>query len=136
MRREEGRLVVMGNASGAADVGLSANELWFSNKTVSGFNLAAFAAAHPVETGAALRRAVTAGELTVKVATLALDRAAEAHRRIESGTTTGNWFWRSHRPGPGRDGARWPISSPWPRTYRPRRNRPSDAGSRRAGWPR
>ncbi|MGA6206862.1 quinone oxidoreductase family protein [Nocardia testacea] len=87
-----GRMVVMGNASGAADVGLSANELWFTNKTVSGFNLAAFAAVHPAETGAALRRAltaVTAGELTVQVETLALDRAAEAHRRIESGSTTG-----------------------------------------------
>ncbi|MEV8061672.1 zinc-binding dehydrogenase [Streptomyces antimycoticus] len=42
-----GRLVIMGNASGAEDVGVPANELWFSNKTVSGFNLAAFAAAHP-----------------------------------------------------------------------------------------
>jgi NADPH2:quinone reductase len=42
-----GRMVVMGNASGAAAVGLSANELWFTNKTVSGFNLAALAAAHP-----------------------------------------------------------------------------------------
>ncbi|MEU4314257.1 zinc-binding dehydrogenase [Nocardia sp. NPDC024068] len=87
-----GRMVVMGNASGGADVGLSANELWFTNKTVSGFNLAAFAAAHPAETGAALRRAVaavTAGDLGVQIATLPLDRAAEAHRRIESGTTTG-----------------------------------------------
>ncbi|MET8794897.1 zinc-binding dehydrogenase [Nocardia sp. NPDC004568] len=87
-----GRMVVMGNASGAADVGLSANELWFTNKTVSGFNLAAFAAAHPAETGAALRRAVgavTAGELIVRTAALPLDRAAEAHRRIESGSTTG-----------------------------------------------
>ncbi|MFJ2346734.1 zinc-binding dehydrogenase [Streptomyces antimycoticus] len=42
-----GRLVIMGNASGAEDVGVPANEPWFSNKTVSGFNLAAFAAAHP-----------------------------------------------------------------------------------------
>ncbi|MEU4839517.1 quinone oxidoreductase family protein [Nocardia testacea] len=100
-----GRMVVMGNASGAADVGLSANELWFTNKTVSGFNLAAFAAAHPAETGAALRRAltaVTAGELTVQVETLALDRAAEAHRRIESGSTTGKLVLEvaASRPGP------------------------------------
>ncbi|NUP28717.1 MAG: zinc-binding dehydrogenase [Nocardia sp.] len=87
-----GRMVVMGNASGGPDVGLSANELWFTNKTVSGFNLAAFAAVHPAETGVALRRAVdavTAGALEVRVATLSLDRAAEAHRRIESGSTTG-----------------------------------------------
>jgi len=87
-----GRLVVMGNASGAEDVGVPANELWFTNKTVSGFNLAAFAAAFPKETGRALHRAVRAvasGDLRVEVETLPLDQAAEAHRRIESGTTTG-----------------------------------------------
>ncbi|GES28919.1 zinc-binding dehydrogenase [Streptomyces angustmyceticus] len=87
-----GRLVVMGNASGAEDVGLPANDLWFTNKTVSGFNLAAFAAAFPAETGRALRRAVAAaaaGDLRVRVDALPLGRAAEAHRRIESGATTG-----------------------------------------------
>ncbi|MFG1659935.1 zinc-binding alcohol dehydrogenase family protein [Micromonospora chersina] len=87
-----GRLVVMGNASGAEDVGIPANHLWFTNKTVSGFNLAAFSAAFPAEVGRVLRRAVTAaasGRLRVGVEVLALDRAAEAHRRIESGATTG-----------------------------------------------
>ncbi|MFG3703059.1 zinc-binding alcohol dehydrogenase family protein, partial [Micromonospora sp. NPDC047620] len=49
--RPLGRMIVMGNASGAEDVGVSANELWFTNKTVSGFNLAAFAAAYPAEAG-------------------------------------------------------------------------------------
>ena len=87
-----GRMVVMGNASGAEDVGLSANELWFTNKTVSGFNLAAFAAAYPAQTGAGLRRAVDAaarGAMRVQVDTLPLTQVAEAHRRIESGSTTG-----------------------------------------------
>ncbi|MFQ6395463.1 quinone oxidoreductase family protein [Nocardia sp. KC 131] len=87
-----GRMVVMGNASGAEDIGLSANELWFTNKTVSGFNLAAFSAAYPAEAGMALRRAVTAaarGDLLVRVETLPLEQAGEAHRRIESGSTTG-----------------------------------------------
>ncbi|MCO5967610.1 quinone oxidoreductase family protein [Actinoallomurus soli] len=87
-----GRLVVMGNASGADDVGVPANELWFTNKTVSGFNLAAFSAVFPEEAGRALRRAVEAaakGALRVQVEALPLERAAEAHRRIESGLTTG-----------------------------------------------
>ncbi|MEV1173518.1 zinc-binding dehydrogenase [Nonomuraea sp. NPDC049784] len=87
-----GRLIVMGNAGGADDVGISANELWLSNKTVSGFNLAAFSAAFPEEAGRALRRAVAAvaaGDLRLRVEELTLEQAAEAHRRIESGTTTG-----------------------------------------------
>jgi NADPH:quinone reductase len=87
-----GRLVVMGNASGALDVGVPANELWLTNKTVSGFNLAAFAAAFAAETGHMLRRAVDAtakGDLRVQVEALPLEQAAEAHRRIESGATTG-----------------------------------------------
>ncbi|MEV6337686.1 zinc-binding dehydrogenase [Nocardia vinacea] len=87
-----GRMVVMGNASGAEDVGMSANELWFSNKTVSGFNLAAFSAAYPADAGTALRRAVAAatnGDLRIQVETLPLHQAIEAHRRIESGSTTG-----------------------------------------------
>ncbi|MGW4556622.1 quinone oxidoreductase family protein [Streptomyces sp. NPDC004365] len=87
-----GRLVVMGNASGAVDVGIPANELWFTNRTVSGFNLAAFAAAFPEETGRALRRAVAAavaGDLRVQVEALPLEQAAQVHQRIESGATTG-----------------------------------------------
>ncbi|WP_433492873.1 helix-turn-helix domain-containing protein [Nocardia grenadensis] len=38
---------------------------------------------------------------TVQVATLALGRVAEAHRRIESGTTTGKLVLEVARPGPG-----------------------------------
>ncbi|MEU8899379.1 zinc-binding dehydrogenase [Nocardia sp. NPDC048505] len=96
-----GRMVVMGNASGAADVGVSANELWFTNKTVSGFNLAAFAAADPGAAGAALRRAVaaaSAGQLRIPVETLPMDQVIEAHRRIESGSTTGKLALAVARP--------------------------------------
>jgi NADPH2:quinone reductase len=92
-----GRLVVMGNASGAEDVGIPANELWFTTKTVSGFNLAAFSAVAPGTVGRALRRAVTAvadGSLRVDVETLPLADAAAAHRRIESGSTTGKLVLR------------------------------------------
>ncbi|GAA2868924.1 zinc-binding dehydrogenase [Nonomuraea rubra] len=87
-----GRMVVMGNASGAGDVGIPANELWLTNRTVSGFNLAAFSAAFPETAGQALRRVVAAaasGELRVRVESLRLEQAAQAHRRIESGSTTG-----------------------------------------------
>ena len=87
-----GRLVVLGNASAADDVAFSANGLWLTNRSVSGLNLAAFAAAFPAEAGRALRGAVAAagrGDLKVAVTTLPLERAAEAHERIESGASTG-----------------------------------------------
>ncbi|GAA0253230.1 quinone oxidoreductase family protein [Cryptosporangium japonicum] len=87
-----GRLVVLGNASDALDVAVSANRLWLSSTAVLGFNLAAVSAHRPAEVGAALRRAVravAAGELRVDVEALPFDAAAEAHRRIEAGTTTG-----------------------------------------------
>jgi NADPH:quinone reductase len=87
-----GRLIVMGNASGAEDVQLSSNELWLTNRSAAGFNLQALAAIDPVRVGQSLRRAVeavAAQRVVVDVETLPLSAAAEAHRRIESGATTG-----------------------------------------------
>ncbi len=88
-----GRLIAMGNASGADDVKVGANELWLSGKGMLGFNLAAISAGDPGLVGQALRRAlglVLDGRLRVAIsARLPLDQAAEAHRRIESGATTG-----------------------------------------------
>ncbi|NYI06924.1 quinone oxidoreductase family protein [Allostreptomyces psammosilenae] len=92
-----GRLVVMGNASGAADVAVSTIELWLTNRAVAGFNLAAFTAAYPTQAGAALRwalRVVAAGDVQVAVEELTLEEAAEAHRRIESGASTGKLVLR------------------------------------------
>jgi NADPH2:quinone reductase len=88
-----GQLIAMGNASGADDVPFGANELWFSGKAVMGFNLAALSATRPEVVGRALTRAVQAmtdGELRPAVREqIALERAADAHRLIESGASTG-----------------------------------------------
>jgi NADPH:quinone reductase len=87
-----GRLVVMGNASGAADVQLSSNDLWLTNRAVAGFNLQALTAAQPARVGEQLRRALAAvadGEVEIVVEKLPLAEAPHAHRRIEAGTTTG-----------------------------------------------
>lgn len=60
---------------------------WFTNKTVSGFNLA-FSASYPEQAGRAI--AAAAGRrLQVQVEALPLAEAVEAHRRSESGRTTG-----------------------------------------------
>jgi NADPH:quinone reductase len=88
-----GRLVVMGNASGADDVLIPANDLWLAGKGVLGFNLASFSAVRPEQVGAALQRAVAAvaeGRLRIHVQDVVpLDRAAEFHRLLEDGRTVG-----------------------------------------------
>lgn len=88
-----GRLIAMGNASNGEDVGFGANELWFAGKAVMGFNLAAFSATDPGVVHDALARAADAmasGDLRVDVSeTLSLEEVEQAHRRIESGQTTG-----------------------------------------------
>jgi NADPH2:quinone reductase len=88
-----GRLIVMGNASGAHDVLIPANDLWLAGKAVLGFNLAAFSAVRPEQVGAALQRAVAAvaeGRLRIHVQDVVpLDRAGEFHRLLEDGRTVG-----------------------------------------------
>jgi NADPH2:quinone reductase len=88
-----GRLVAMGNASAADDVQFGANELWFASKGILGFNLAALSGARAATVGDALRRAVgwvLEGRMRVDITDeLPLAGAAEAHRRIESGVSTG-----------------------------------------------
>jgi NADPH2:quinone reductase len=88
-----GRLVAMGNASGEEDVQVSANELWLAGTGVLGFNLAAMSAARASDVGDVLRAAVDAvlaGEVRVEVsARVPLERAPEAHEKLESRASTG-----------------------------------------------
>jgi NADPH2:quinone reductase len=88
-----GRLVAMGNASGADDVVVSTNKLWLEGKGVIGFNLAAFSATFPDAAGAALRtalEAVAAGRMRVDVREVVpLARAPEYHQLLEDGRTIG-----------------------------------------------
>jgi NADPH2:quinone reductase len=91
--RPMGRMIAMGNASGADDVSISTNELWFSSRGVLGFNLRLLSEADPPRVGVALREAlghVARGEVRLDVtAVLPLTDAAEAHRRIEDRATRG-----------------------------------------------
>lgn len=89
----DGRLIVIGNASGGAEMNVGANDLFFTSRTVAGFSLGALSAVRPDLAGDALRHAVQLvldGHVRVDVnTTLPLEQAAEAHRRVESGATTG-----------------------------------------------
>jgi len=93
-----GRLVAMGNASNAEDVAVSTNHLWFTNKAVLGFNLAAYCAAFPLratQAGRAALELVAQGKVRVAVTNvLPLEQASQAHRSIEQGTTVGKLVMR------------------------------------------
>jgi NADPH2:quinone reductase len=98
-----GRLVAMGNASGADDVAVSANELWLTSRAVMGFNLRDLAEADPERVGRALPRALTAvaaGEVRIEVEELPLAAAADAHRRLEAGATTGKLVFQTPAASP------------------------------------
>ncbi|HEX6534698.1 MAG TPA: zinc-binding dehydrogenase [Gemmatimonadaceae bacterium] len=88
-----GRLVVMGNASGADDVALSANTLWFASTSIMGFNLRLVSAVAAERVRRAMRFAlecIADGRLRVEVTgVLPLAGAADAHRRIEARETMG-----------------------------------------------
>ncbi|MFP5112974.1 quinone oxidoreductase family protein [Bacillaceae bacterium C204] len=88
-----GRLVVMGNASEAPDVTPSANELWFSNKAILGFNLQLLSVYHPKIVAQAARKAlsyVASREVKVDITeVLDLSKVAKAHDSIENRTSKG-----------------------------------------------
>jgi NADPH2:quinone reductase len=87
-----GRLVAVGKASGTPDVRVGTNELWLSNAGVLGFNVGGLLASQPERGSAAARRAlelVAAGRIATPQTNLPLDRAAEAHRRLEAGGVSG-----------------------------------------------
>ena len=87
-----GRLLVVGNASGADEVSFGANELWFASRSVQGFNLRALAETAPDAVGDSVQaavEAVLAGRIRIAVESVPLTEIVDAHRRIESGATTG-----------------------------------------------
>jgi NADPH:quinone reductase len=87
-----GRLLAVGNASGAPDVAVGANQLWLSNAGVLGFNVGGLLTDRPDRGTAAARRALellASGRITCVHTALPLDGAADAHRRLEAGGLSG-----------------------------------------------
>lgn len=87
-----GRLLVVGNASGADDVAVGASELWLSNASVVGLNVGGLLAAQPVRAkglGEHAVKLVADGTVAIPAVTLPLAEAADAHRRLEARSITG-----------------------------------------------
>jgi NADPH2:quinone reductase len=93
-----GRLVIFGYASGNPDVPIEPRVLMAGNKAVVGYSISALNNTNPEHTAATIRRAmelIVNGHIRINItATLPLEQAAIAHRRIESNATTGKLLLR------------------------------------------
>ncbi|MGY0060415.1 quinone oxidoreductase family protein [Streptomyces sp. LZ34] len=93
-----GRLVSFGNASSAAPWQLGQAELYPAARSVSGFSILELARREPAALRAIAARAfdtVASGRVTLPItAEFPLEEAAEAHRLIETRTTTGKLLLR------------------------------------------
>lgn len=86
-----GRLLCVGNASGADDVTFGGNQLWMVNAAVLGLNAGGLLAEHPERGQDAAHRALdllASGALTTDYTTLPLDQARQAHESLEQGGVT------------------------------------------------
>jgi NADPH:quinone reductase len=87
-----GRMLLVGNASGDWRHTVDTNALWRANLAVLGFSVGFYLPAHPELAGPAARRALEVigqGLIDMPTQTLPLAEAAEAHRRVESGSAGG-----------------------------------------------
>jgi NADPH2:quinone reductase len=87
-----GRMLLVGNASGDWQHTVQTNALWVGNLAMLGFSVGFYLPAHPEQARPAAQvalKAVSQGLVGIRTQTLSLAEAAEAHRRIESGTVGG-----------------------------------------------
>jgi NADPH2:quinone reductase len=87
-----GRMLLVGNASGDWQHTVQTNALWVGNLAMLGFSVGFYLPAHPEQARPAAQvalKAVSQGLVCIRTQTLSLAEAAEAHRRIESGTVGG-----------------------------------------------
>lgn len=88
----QGRLLVVGNASGVTDVTVDTNQIWQSTIGVIGYSIGTVFAADPargVAAGKAVLPLIASGTLTLPVTLAPLDEAAAAFDRFEHGEVNG-----------------------------------------------
>ena len=87
-----GRLLAVGNASGDWQHGVDTNRLWVSNLAILGFSVGSYLPTHPELARPAAEgalKAISAGLVNVHTDILPLEKAPEAHRRMEAGQVNG-----------------------------------------------
>jgi NADPH:quinone reductase-like Zn-dependent oxidoreductase len=93
-----GQLIVVGNASGKEDVPFSSNQLWKSNKSVSGFALGSYAQTAPQIVGKAAKEALqmlAKKEIHAEIfGVFPLDEVIDAHLLLEEKNTVGKLLLR------------------------------------------
>ncbi|WP_274648801.1 quinone oxidoreductase family protein [Paenibacillus humicola] len=91
--RPMGEMVMLGNASGEADVHQSSNEIWLSNKSLKGFNIGGYSQHNPAEVGQAAEEALRLlanGEIRAELfGVFPLEKASDAHELLEEKNTVG-----------------------------------------------
>jgi NADPH2:quinone reductase len=94
-----GRMLVVGNASGAADHLVGANQLWLANAGVVGLNVGGLLAAEPHRAAELVGLAVdlvAQGRFSIPTTVLPLEQAAQAHRLLEDRAVTGKVVLAPH----------------------------------------
>nr|WP_269321527.1 zinc-binding dehydrogenase [Herbidospora cretacea] len=82
-----GGLIAVGSAD-RSPYSLDTNRLWFGNIGIVRFGVGAYLVRNPSAAAMALE-AVVDGSITLDVETYPLDRAADAHARLEAGGVSG-----------------------------------------------
>jgi NADPH2:quinone reductase len=87
-----GRLLVVGNASGAPDTTFTGNQMWFANTSVVGFAIGPLLIAEPERARPLADEAsdlVAANATPIPIEAVPFSQAADAHRRLEARVVSG-----------------------------------------------
>lgn len=87
-----GRLIAVGSADSRSGKAVDTNDLWFNNTGIVGFSVGNFLAENPAAAAVSAADAlevIAEGSINLQISTYPLERAADAHARMEAGAVSG-----------------------------------------------